>query len=139
MTIHWNHKVVTLFGRDAEVREELAAYRKLHTELTEKLRNMGNQIEEAEQLLNLVNMTTDVINGIAINVRIDEDALYVAEIRAVTDPTNMWALVYKQKNSAEVQYGVQLGSHRTLYNRGYTKEEAIEIAKDWVTGKTSNS
>ena len=135
MRKYWNHEVVAFLGHEAQLEEQVAAAQLKLSELTEKLMDVKYQLEAAQTLLNLMRQTTEVIDGIAISVETDEDAVYVAEIRTVSDPTNRWAKVYKQVNSAKVQYGVQLGNYRTLYNMGYTKEEAIQIAKNWVTGK----
>lgn len=132
MRKYWNHEVVAFFGHEAQLAEEVAAARLKHTELTEQLKDMNDRLEAAEELLNLIGKTTEVINGIAIRVEMLDYAVDVAEIRTVSDPTNRWARVYKQVNSVEVQYGVQLTNHRTLFNKGYTKEQAIEIAKTWV-------
>lgn len=135
MRKYWNHEVVAFFGHEAQLTEEVAAARLQLSELTEKLKDMKDRLEAAEELLNLIGQTTEVINGIAVSVETHDVAVDVAEIRTVSDPTNRWAKVYKQVNSVEIQYGVQLGNYKTLYNKGYTKEEAIQIAKNWVAGK----
>lgn len=132
MKKYWNHEVVALLGHKAQLEEKVAVVRLQHTELTEQLRDLRDRLEAAEELLTLIRQTTKVINGIAISVETLDNAVDVAEIRTVSNPTNRWAKVYKQVNSVEIQYGVQLGNYRTLFNRGYTKEQAMEIAETWV-------
>ena len=129
-----NQEVVNLFGDFAALEEEIKTARWKISELNEQVRQLQSQLKDNEELLQMVKSTTEIVNGIAIAEYEYRDGLSV-HVNAVDEKTSSkWAEAYKQVNS-ENEWGVKLGQFRTIYNQGLTKERAIKIAKNYVTGK----
>ena len=135
MKANRNHEVVDFFGNAAALRTVVYSVKQKIAELQTQMDALKIQLTEEEELLQMVEAATEIVDGIAIRVYVPKhrNGLNV-HVNAVSHTPERWAEAYQQVNS-ENEWGVQLNSNRAIYNQGLTKEEAVKIAKDWVTGK----